>query len=231
MSLPPRCQNENTCSGFTRVRDGNKLLEYVARGQETLTESTTKDSMPVEHTWLKTCFNSYNCYADEVVPKAVLSSNYPSGFDVNNPSYDMSVRGEAERYCRSEPTCGGLTYLKSGTEERWEPRQGTTYTISDDPNIIGSIVKTCASEEKHCLSKGASNMKISKGNLFDASYGATWPYNKLSFEEAAQYCELHPECGGITGHKGAHGIYYYARSGNMLLKGSTDDVESWRKVC
>ncbi len=193
-----------------------------------LTNSKATNTTGVEHAWLKTSFNSYNCYADKVLPKAGLSNKYPSGFDVKKPSYNMSARHEAERYCRSEPTCGGLTYLKSGKEYHWEPRQGTRYIFSHNSDIIGSILKTCPSEEKHCLSKAAKKMKISGKSMFDLSKEA--PFNMKSFEEAAQYCELHPECGGIhlTAEKD-----YHVLSGNLFLDESSTcpTCVSWRKVC
>ncbi len=231
----PRCQNENTCYGISRIRSlFNGVYDYVAKGQYTLVKSVANSTHEAEISYLKTCRNSYNCYADDVTKKVYLRG-YPNGFNKNSPPYTYTDRGQAEQYCRAEPTCGGLTAMKvkGRTRINWEARRGTEL-IADENNkiLVGSIVKRCPSEERHCLSKGYEKMMISGKTCF--SLLGKWPYDGHSFEKAAQYCELDPNCGGIQKclESRSEKPHYYAMTGNVLKERRNKKyLMAWRKVC
>ncbi len=218
-----RCQNEESCPGITRIKEDPRLpFSYVAKGQSALIESKPAEKASLELTYLRTCYNSFSCYNESVTPNAILE---PYPFYEVIPKF--AERGQAERHCRSDPTCGGLTLIDGS----WHPRMGTELLFNYTTlNVQGSIVKTCPSEEAHCLSKGVANVKVDGANIFDPNQ--PWPYTRTSFEEAAMYCELHPKCGGITMYADAYNLKsYYARNGNLFSKGGERDLMSWRKVC
>ncbi len=228
--LPPRCQNENTCSGITRIRsEFNGIYRYVAKAQETLTKSVANITHEEEHTYFKTCHNSFNCYADALTENVSLPG-YPDDFNRTDPPYNYTDRAQAERYCRSEPSCGGLTAMLQEDSKtiHWEARRGTEFISYSDANLLGSIVKTCPSATKHCLSEPSWHMTLSGDVLFPVK--GKWPYDGKSFEKASEYCGLNPQCGGVT--KLSKTKLYYAMSRNKFVQKNGDSGDlAWRKVC